>query len=111
MEKNTISMVMVLKIYTTIDSKDSAEHAEEAVKAHMKIYKKNFGRNKKEIKTLHFLNITDAETDKIMNQAMKNSERWSVLKSLEKTDEEIIASFKVKTKMRVLLGKVKEIPL
>jgi penicillin-binding protein 1A len=93
-----------LKIYTTIDSKIQ-EHAEEAVLAHMKNLQEEFWIQQKGNKNAPFINITDAETDKIFKQAMKNSERWRILKADDKTDEEIIASFKVKTKMTVFTWK------
>jgi penicillin-binding protein 1A len=89
-----------LKIYTTIDSKIQL-YAEEAVKAHMKNMQEEFFIQQRGNKNAPFLKITDAETNRIMNQAMKNSERWRVLKELGKSDDEIKASFKVKTKMRV----------
>lgn len=89
-----------LKIYTTIDSKIQ-EHAEEAVLAHIKNLQEEFWIQQKGNKNAPFINITDAETDKIFKQAMKNSERWRILKADDKSDEEIIASFKVKTKMTV----------
>lgn len=93
-----------LKIYTTIDSKIQ-EHAEEAVLAHMKNLQEEFWIQQKENKNAPFVNITDAETDKIIKQAMKNSERWRILKADDKTDEEIIASFSRKTKMTVFTWK------
>ncbi len=93
-----------LKIYTTIDSKIQ-DHAEEAVQAHIKNLQEEFFIQQKGNKNAPFVNISDAETDKIFKQAMKNSERWRILKADEKTDEEIIASFKVKTKMTVFTWK------
>ncbi|MEC4003419.1 transglycosylase domain-containing protein [Flavobacterium sp. SUN052] len=93
-----------LKIYTTIDSKIQ-EHAEEAVLAHIKNLQEEFWIQQKGNKNAPFVNITEAETDKIFKQAMKNSERWRILKADDKTDEEIIASFKVKTKMTVFTWK------
>jgi len=93
-----------LKIYVTLDSKIQ-EHAEEAVQAHMKNLQEEFFIQQKENKNAPFVNITEQETDKIINQAMKNSERWRILKAEEKTDEEIIASFSRKTKMTVFTWK------
>ena len=93
-----------LKIYTTIDSKIQ-EHAEEAVTEHMKNLQQEFWIQQKGNKNAPFVNITDVETDKIIKQAMKNSERWRILKADEKTDEEIIASFSKKTKMTVFTWK------
>ncbi len=93
-----------LKIYTTIDSKIQ-EHAEEAVTEHMKNLQEEFWIQQKGNKNAPFVNISDPETDKIIKQAMKNSERWRILKADEKTDEEIIASFSKKTKMSVFTWK------
>lgn len=89
-----------LKIYTTIDSKIQ-EHAEEAVAAHMKDLQKEFFKQQKDNKNAPFLKITPEETKKIMDKAMKTSDRWRVMKDLDKSDEEITASFSVKTKMKV----------
>ena len=89
-----------LKIYTTIDSKIQ-EHAEEAVAAHMKDLQKEFFAQQKDNKNAPFLNITPEETQRIMDKAIKSSERWHVMKDLEKSEEEIIASFNVKTKMKI----------
>ena len=93
-----------LKIYTTIDSKIQ-EHAEEAVQSHIKNLQEEFYIQQKGNKNAPFLSITDAETQKIMDKAMKNSERWRILKDMDKSEEEIIASFKVKTKMTVFSWK------
>jgi penicillin-binding protein 1A len=93
-----------LKIYTTIDSKIQ-EHAEEAVQAHIKNLQEEFYLQQKGNKNAPFLSITEAETKKIFDKAMKNSERWRILKDMDKSDEEIIASFKVKTKMTVFSWK------
>jgi len=93
-----------LKIYTTIDSK-MQEHAEEAVQAHMKNLQQEFFHQQKDNKNAPFINITDAETNRIMTNAMKNSERWRVMKELDKTEDEIIASFDVKTKMKIFSWK------
>ena len=89
-----------LKIYTTIDSKIQ-EHAEEAVLAHIKNLQEEFFIQQKQNKNAPFVNITDIETDKIIKQAMKNSERWRILKEQEMSDEDIIKTFSVKTKMTV----------
>lgn len=93
-----------LKIYTTIDSKIQ-QHAEEAVQAHIANLQEEFFIQQKDNKNAPFLSITPAETQKIFDQAMRNSERWRILKDMDKTDEEIIASFKVKTKMTVFTWK------
>jgi penicillin-binding protein 1A len=93
-----------LKIYTTIDSKIQ-EHAEEAVQAHMKNLQQEFFAQQKDNKNAPFVNITAEETKRIMSQAMRNSERWRVLKDMDKSEEEIIASFDIKTKMKIFSWK------
>jgi penicillin-binding protein 1A len=89
-----------LKIYTTIDSKIQL-HAEEAVAAHMKNLQKEFFAQQKDNKNAPFLKITPEETKIIMEKAMKSSERWRIMREDDKSDEEIIASFGVKTKMKI----------
>ncbi len=93
-----------LKIYTTIDSKIQ-EHAEEAVQAHMKNLQKEFFAQQKDNKNAPFLKITPEETSRIMDKAMKSSERWRIMKEDDKSEEEIIASFGVKTKMKIFSWK------
>jgi len=93
-----------LKIYTTIDSKIQ-QHAEEAVSAHMKNLQQEFFLEQKNNKNAPFVNITDAETKNIIDKAMKNSERWRIMKDKDVSEEEIIASFDVKTKMKIFSWK------
>ncbi len=93
-----------LKIYTTIDSRMQL-HAEEAVSKHMANLQEQFFIESKTNKNAPFVNISDAETQRIMNQAMKSSSRWAILKEQEKSDEEIIKTFSVKTKMTVYTWK------
>ncbi|MDR7211266.1 transglycosylase domain-containing protein [Flavobacterium piscis] len=93
-----------LKIYTTIDSRMQA-YAEEAVSEHMKNLQKQFFIEMKTNKNAPFVNITKAETDRIIMQAMKNSTRWAVMKNMDKSEDEIINSFKVKTQMRIFTWK------
>lgn len=93
-----------LKIYTTIDSRMQL-HAEEAVKAHIANLQEEFFIQSKTNKNAPFVNISDAETQRILKQAMTSSNRWAVMKGLEKTDEEIIASFSQKVKMTIFTWK------
>ena len=93
-----------LKIYTTIDSRMQL-HAEEAVSAHMANLQEEFFIEAKKNKNAPFVNISEAETQRILNQAMKSSYRWTVLKEQDKSDEEIIKTFSVKTKMTVFTWK------
>jgi penicillin-binding protein 1A len=93
-----------LKIYTTIDSR-MQQYAEEAVSAHMKNLQEQFFIEMKNNKNAPFVNITKAETDRIIMQAMKNSTRWQIMKDMDKSEDDIIASFKVKTQMRIFTWK------
>ncbi len=93
-----------LKIYTTIDSRMQS-YAEEAVEKHMANLQEEFFIEAKTNKNAPFVNISDAETQRILKQAMKSSYRWTVLEAQEKSEEEIIASFSVKTKMKVFTWK------
>ncbi|MFV8368746.1 penicillin-binding protein 1A [Flavobacterium sp. LB2R40] len=93
-----------LKIYTTIDSRMQL-HAEEAVTAHMANLQEEFFSQSKGNKNAPFVNISSVETQRILNQAMKSSNRWAVMKSLDKSDEEIIKSFSEKTEMTVFSWK------
>lgn len=93
-----------LRIYTTIDSRMQL-YAEEAVEAHMANLQEEFFDQAKDNKNAPFVNISQAETDRIMKKAMKASARWNIMESMEKSEEEIIASFKQKTKMKVFTWK------
>ncbi|OIV42359.1 penicillin-binding protein 1A [Flavobacterium johnsoniae] len=93
-----------LRIYTTIDSR-MQQYAEEAVSEHMKNLQQQFFIEMKNNKNAPFVNITQAETERIMMQAMKNSVRWAQMKEMDKSEDDIIASFKVKTRMRVFTWK------
>lgn len=93
-----------LRIYTTIDSRMQL-YAEEAVEAHMANLQEEFFAQAKENKNAPFVNISQAETDRILKKAMKASARWNIMESNDKSEEEIIASFKQKTKMKVFTWK------
>uniref|UniRef100_UPI0040477422 penicillin-binding protein 1A n=1 Tax=Flavobacterium sp. TaxID=239 RepID=UPI0040477422 len=89
-----------LKIYTTIDSK-MQQYAEEAVAEHLKNLQKEFFSAAKDKKNAPFVDITPEQTDKIMLQAMKNSERWRKMDLNGKTKDEILKSFEVPAKMKI----------
>lgn len=93
-----------LKIYTTIDSRMQL-YAEEAVEKHMENLQEQFFIEAKTNKNAPFVNITEAETQRILKQAMKASYRWTVMADMDKSEEEIIASFSKKTKMKVFTWK------
>ncbi|MAN58709.1 MAG: penicillin-binding protein [Flavobacteriaceae bacterium] len=89
-----------LKVYTTIDSK-MQEYAEEAVDLHMKNLQQEFDKQNKNNKTAPFRDITEAETEQILDAAMRRSDRWREMVQQGKDEKDIIASFKKKTPMRV----------
>ncbi len=93
-----------LKIYTSIDSR-MQKYAEEAVHEHLSNLQEEFFIGQKKNKNAPFVNLSDAETQKIIDRAMKSSERWRVMKTQGKDDDEIIASFSKKTDMRVFTWK------
>lgn len=93
-----------LKIYTTIDSR-MQEYAEEAVHDHLANLQEEFFIQQKKNENAPFINLNQAETDKIMGRAMRNSERWRIMKEQGKEESEIKASFKKNAKMRVFTWK------
>ncbi|MCG2430061.1 penicillin-binding protein 1A [Aequorivita xiaoshiensis] len=89
-----------LKVYVTIDSKMQL-HAENAVKTHMANLQAVFDKQNKGNKTAPFRDITEKETEGIINSAMRKSDRWREMKKQGKEEEEIIESFKKAIPMRV----------
>lgn len=93
-----------LKIYTTIDSR-MQQNAEDAVTAHLTNLQQEFFTQSKTNKNAPFVNISKDETQRILNQAMKSSERWRILKAADKSDDDIVKSFDIKTKMTIFTWK------
>ncbi|MEG1267310.1 MAG: transglycosylase domain-containing protein, partial [Myroides sp.] len=93
-----------LRIYTTIDSR-MQEYAEEAVEMHLSNLQKEFFKQQKGNKNAPFIQINQAETKKIIDRAMRNSERWRQMSSQGKEEEDIVKSFDVKTKMAIFTWK------
>lgn len=89
-----------LRIYTTIDS-HIQRYAEEAVIEHLKNLQEEFFAQSKSNKNAPFIKLSADETNKIIERAMKSSDRWKIMKGQDKSDDDIIKSFSVKTKMRV----------
>ncbi|RKN82709.1 penicillin-binding protein 1A [Ulvibacterium marinum] len=91
-----------LRIYTTIDSR-MQQNAEDAVNQHMERLQAEFfvqntpDRNK----TAPFLDLTPEETNRIMEKAIKTSERWRKMKNEGKSEKEIRESFTKKVEMSV----------
>lgn len=93
-----------LKVYVTIDSK-MQQYAEEAVKSHMANLQVAFDEQNENNKTAPFRDITEKETEGILNSAMRRSDRWRKMEKQGKDEKEIIASFKEKVPMRVFSWK------
>ncbi len=89
-----------LKIYTSIDSRMQA-YAEQAVSAHLSNLQEEFFLHFKGRKNAPFVDISQEQTDRIMLQAMKNSDRWRQMKEQGKSEEQIKKSFEIPTKMTV----------
>ena len=89
-----------LKIYTTIDSRMQT-YAEEAVDEHLANLQEEFNIQQKKNKNAPFVNISEKETQSIIDRAMRNSERWRILKDQGKDEDDIIASFSKKTDMTI----------
>jgi penicillin-binding protein 1A len=65
-----------LKIYTTIDSRLQT-HAEEAVSEHIKAHQAKLWKDQKRNKKAPFRDLTEAEIESIMLQAMRRSTRYN----------------------------------
>lgn len=91
-----------LKIYTTIDSR-MQKNAEEAVEEHMaRLQAEFFNQNTKERNSnAPFLDLNTEETNRIMERAVKRSERWRIMKANGSSEKEIRESFTKKTEMTV----------
>lgn len=91
-----------LKIYTTIDSR-MQQNAENAVSQHMqKLQAEFFVQNTKERNpTTPFLDLKTAQIDRIIEAAIKRSQRWRIMKRKGIAENEIRASFKKKIPMTV----------
>jgi penicillin-binding protein 1A len=95
-----------LTIYTTLDSRMQT-YAENAVKEHMSnLQDAFFEQNTPEWNpTAPFLDLTEKEVERLMNQAMRRSERWRKMKLAGKTEEDIKASFDQETAMKIFSWK------
>lgn len=93
-----------LKIYVSIDSR-MQKYAEEAVQEHIGNLQEEFFIQQKKNKNAPFYHLSEADTESILNRAMKTSERWRQMKDQGKSEDEILKSFKVKTEMRIFSWK------
>ena len=95
-----------LTIYTTLDSRMQT-YAENAVKEHMSnlqdaFFEQNTARWNP---TAPFLDLTEKEIERLMEQAMRRSERWRKMRLAGKTEDDIKASFEEKTAMKIFSWK------
>ena len=95
-----------LTIYTTLDSKMQT-YAENAVKEHMSNLQDAFFEQNtpKWNPTAPFLDLTEKEVERLMDQAMRRSERWRKMKLAGKTEDDIKASFDQETAMKIFSWK------
>lgn len=94
-----------LKIYTTIDSR-MQQYAEEAVAEHLGGYlQPAFDKEKKGTKYAPYstnrTEITENNVKHLIDNAMKQSERWRILKKSGMSDNEIIRDFNTPRDMKV----------
>lgn len=91
-----------LKIYTTIDSRMQT-YLEEAVKEHVADYlQPRFFKAKKGQRTAPFTDdLTVDEVETIMNRAMRQSERYRIMRKNGATDAEITEAFNTPLDMQV----------
>lgn len=91
-----------LKIYTTIDSR-MQRYAEEAVTEHLsQTLQPNFFKEKRGRKNAPFTNnLTDEQMASIMRRAVKNTERYRIMKHNKCSDEEIRRAFDTPHEMSV----------
>ena len=95
-----------LTIYTTLDSRMQT-YAENVVKEHMSNLQDAFFEQNtpKWNPTAPFLDLTEKEVERLMNQAMMRSERWRKMKLAGKTEDDIKASFDQETEMKIFSWK------
>lgn len=94
-----------LKIYTTIDSR-MQHYAELAVSEHLNALQKEFDLECKKKRNAPFAwNVNKDEIKSIMQQSVKRSERYRLLKKASMSDKEIDKIFNTKTEMTVFTWK------
>src|SRR5690606_5009399 len=84
-----------LKIYVTLDSR-LQKLAEDAVAKHLKNIQKTFFEEQKNNPRAPFYGISKDQADRSMKRAMNTTALYKHMKSLDKSDEEILAEFNKK---------------
>jgi len=99
-----------LRIHTTVNSRMQL-YAEQSVAEHLRNdLQPAFTGSLRYVRRFPFSNdteLTQAMIDRILQQAVVNSERYKAMKAEDKSDKEIDAAFKTKTKMTVFSWKDK----
>lgn len=91
-----------LKIYTTLDTR-MQKYAEEAAYEHVAKYlQPSFETLKNHYSTFPYIDIAPSRFKSILKHAIRQSERYRVLKANGATDEEIEKSFNTKVNMTLL---------
>ncbi|HET6245538.1 MAG: penicillin-binding protein [Bacteroidetes bacterium] len=94
-----------LKIYTTIDSR-MQQYAEEAVAQHMgKELQDEFFKHWKGKKNAPFFHLNDQQTENLMNQSMKRSERYRNLVNEGINKDSILKNFNTPVEMAIFSWK------
>ncbi|SEK71718.1 penicillin-binding protein 1A [Aquimarina amphilecti] len=93
-----------LRINVTIDSR-MQKYAEEAVQEHMSNLQKEFDKQELKNKTSPFRDLTKQEVNGIIKRAIRSSARRKKMLSQNKSEEEILKSFDVKTEMKIFSWK------
>jgi len=98
-----------LRVYTTIDSR-MQEHAEESVTEHLKNVQATFNmqNTREKNKTAPFSGVSAEEINRIVQTAIRRSERWFAMKAEGKSESDILASFDQPKAMRVFNWKSPE---
>ena len=91
-----------LKVYTTLDTR-MQKYAEEAVREHVAKYlQPAFDNLKNRYSTFPYIGVDKARVERIVNRAMKQSERYRLLKEAGWSEEQIKESFNTKTSMTLM---------
>lgn len=90
-----------LKIYVTIDSR-MQKYAEQAMEEHMSNLQRVFFKSQEKNRTAPFYELSEKDIQRrIIEPAMKRSNRWKRMKKQGASEKEILASFDKKTDMRI----------
>lgn len=89
-----------LRVNVTIDSR-MQKYAEQSVKEHLSNLQTYLDKQEAKNENRPFQDLTKEETDRIINKAIRVSERRRKMKAKGKTDKEILASFDRPASMRV----------